>query len=208
MFSATLMRGTQALRSGSSGRQATACAAHLAAPARDRPRRARGISPPVASRWPPSTSTSSRWPLPETPAMPTISPARTASLTRAHAPAWPRSSSAARPVDLEAGWRRGSPDRGRQRPDLAGRRPSSARNRVGVELGDLPAADQRPRRSTVTSSAKAITSRNLWVMISTVRRPRVRHLAHHAEHLVGLLRRQHRGRLVEDQEAARRDRAA
>ena len=34
------------------------------------------------------------------------------------------------------------------------------------------------------------------------------HAAQHAEHLVGLAGRQHRGRLVEDQEAALADRAA
>src|SRR5229473_2757430 len=51
------------------------------------------ISPLSASRWPASTSTSCRWPLPETPAMPTISPPRTASDTSWTATA-PASSSA------------------------------------------------------------------------------------------------------------------
>jgi hypothetical protein len=59
-------------------------------------------------------------------------------------------------------------------------------------------ADQRARRSTVTSSAKAITSRNLWVIITTVQSCVGSRAA--AQHLVGLLRRQHRGRFVEDQQ--------
>src|SRR5438552_3435144 len=51
------------------------------------------ISPLSASRWPARTSTSCRWPLPETPAMPTISPPRTESETLWTATA-PASSSA------------------------------------------------------------------------------------------------------------------
>ena len=65
----------------------------------------------------------------------------------------------------------------------------------------MPAPVSLPFRSTVSASAKAVTSRNLWVIISTVRSPRSRHAAQQAEHLVGLAGRQHRGRLVEDQEA-------
>ena len=38
------------------------------------------------------------------------------------------------------------------------------------------------------------------MIISTVRSPRVRHVAEHAEHFVGLVGREHRGRLVEEQE--------
>ncbi len=72
----------------------------------------------------------------------------------------------------------------------------------------LPLPAKRPRRSTVTSSAKAITSRNLWVIIRTVSLPSLRHAAQQAQHLVGLAGRQHRGRLVEDQEAAASGRAA
>ncbi len=74
MFSATVMLGTQAFRSGSSGRLNARCADLVArgvvglAVDADLPGRAVG-------RWPISASTSSRWPLPDTPAMPTISPA-------------------------------------------------------------------------------------------------------------------------------------
>ena len=78
----------------------------------------------------------------------------------------------------------------------------------GVRSATLPSPASFPRRRIVTSSANAITSRNLCVIIRMVSSPRTDHVAQHAEHFVGLLRRQHRGRLVEDQESALRDRAA
>ena len=55
-----------------------------------------------------------------------------------------------------------------------------------------------PRRSTVTRSATASTSSSLWVM-TMMAVPAASQLAQHAEQLLRLLRRQHRGRLVEDQ---------
>jgi hypothetical protein len=72
---------------------------------------------------------------------------------------------------------------------------------MGQVRATCPPPTWRPRRSTLTSSAKAVTSRNLWVIISTGDRPRLRQRAHMAQHLVGLSRRQHRRRLVQDQEA-------
>src|SRR6516164_9697764 len=70
--------GAQALRSGSSGikRTLSACASSLVASYRSP---LTVISPASRWRWPASTSRNSFWPLPEMPAMPTISPARTVS---------------------------------------------------------------------------------------------------------------------------------
>ncbi len=72
----------------------------------------------------------------------------------------------------------------------------------GVRSATLPAPASLPRRRIVTSSANAITSRNLCVIIRMVSSPATHHAAQHAQHLVGLAGRQHRGRLVQDQEAA------
>ena len=52
---------------------------------------------------------------------------------------------------------------------------------------------------TVTRSVTAMISRSLWVTRITVL-PCSRSRAEHAKELVGLLRREHRGRLVEDQD--------
>ena len=54
-----------------------------------------------------------------------------------------------------------------------------------------------PRRMTVMRSATSRTSRSLWVM-NTMDVPRPQ-LTHHRHQFVGLLRCQHRGRLVEDE---------
>ena len=71
----------------------------------------------------------------------------------------------------------------------------------GVRSATLPLPASLPRRRIVTSSANAITSRNLCVIIRMVRPPFDDHVAQHAQHLVGFARRQHRGRLVEDEKA-------
>ena len=61
---------------------------------------------------------------------------------------------------------------------LAGALPTAASpiiacaSRAGSVAATFAACTLRPRRSTVTSSAYAITSRNLWVMSSTVHSPR------------------------------------
>ena len=57
----------------------------------------------------------------------------------------------------------------------------------------------RPRRITVIRSAIALTSLSLWVM-KTIDLPASASAAHDGEQLVGLLRGEHRGRLVEDQQ--------
>ena len=66
---------------------------------------------------------------------------------------------------------------------------------------DLAAADPAPRRSTLTSSQNASTSRNLWLIISDGDLAAMRHVAQQPEDFVGFTRRQHRGRLVENEEA-------
>ena len=57
----------------------------------------------------------------------------------------------------------------------------------------------RPRRITVIRSAIALTSLSLWVM-NTIDLPASVERAHDGEQLVGLLRGEHRGRLVEDEQ--------
>ena len=138
-------------------------AAH--AGAGDVARRRRGRGPPVGTRRPVIASTSSDWPLPSTPAMPTISPARTCR-DRPRSAGSPRSSIASRSstsssgspgvaaVLLDAGTaRRGRPSAWRGSPPW---RPRSAT--VSIFL---------PRRSTVTRSAISSTSRSLCVMKMT-----------------------------------------
>ena len=72
----------------------------------------------------------------------------------------------------------------------------------GVRSLTCPCPASLPRRRIVTSSANAITSRNLWVIIRMVRLPARDHVAQHAEHFVGFAGREHRGRLVENEKAA------
>ena len=55
-----------------------------------------------------------------------------------------------------------------------------------------------PRRITVIRSATARTSRSLWVM-KTIEVPAALQRPHDVHQVVGLLRGEHRGRLVEDQ---------
>ena len=62
---------------------------------------------------------------------------------------------------------------------------------IAAHLGDgevlgAGRAGEGALRSTVTSSANGVTSRNLWLIIRTVRSPRLGHVAQQAEHLVGL----------------------
>ncbi len=56
-----------------------------------------------------------------------------------------------------------------------------------------------PRRMTVMRSAMARTSCSLWLM-NTIEVPRVAQRAHDGDQFLGLLRRQHGGRLVEDEQ--------
>ena len=61
------------------------------------------------------------------------------------------------------------------------------------------APPSRPARITLTWSVTAMISRSLWVIRTTVR-PCALQVAQDAEEMVGLLRREHAGRLVEDQD--------
>ena len=119
------------------------------------------MPPRSGARSPVSASISSVWPLPSTPAMPTISPARTSKET-------PRTFSMPRSSDT---WRsrtssRTSPGsagafstrRSTSRPTIARARDSSvapSRGTVSIVL---------PRRSTVMRSAISSTSFSLWLM--------------------------------------------
>ena len=64
-----------------------------------------------------------------------------------------------------------------------------------------PCPETRPRRRTVTSSAKRRHLAKLVGDHQDADLPRARHPAEHAQHLVGLRRREHARRLVEDQDA-------
>ena len=117
--------------------------------------------PPVGRRMPDSTSTSSVWPLPDTPATPRISPAATSSDTsrqrrQARAPVGARG-----PRSASTGVARG---RGRARAVAPRRRsagrPSSGRARARrSRRATVPTS--APRRRTVTRSLIARTSREL-----------------------------------------------
>ena len=79
--------------------------------------------------------------------------------------------------------------------------PDHRLDQLGVgEVGRVaPASTTRPPRSTVTRSAMARTSPSLWVTITTPR-PLLAQLATTREQRLDLLRREHAGRLVEDDE--------
>ena len=110
---------------------------------------------------------------------------------------WPASSTTVTPstprIDLGARRRR-RPSRCSASP--AGR-PSArrARRRTSPELASPTTL---PRRITVIRSATARTSRSLWVM-KTIDVPAALQRPHDVHQVVGLLRGEHRGRLVEDQ---------
>ena len=135
------------------------------APASSRP--STRTRPAVTGRMPESTSASSVWPLPETPATPTISPACTSSETSWSAgspwaplrrdPAHPQARLAARPRSVSC-WP--TPKVGR--PTIM-----RASSRSSVEPGAVPT--MRPRRMTLTRSLMARTSPSLWLMKTTER---------------------------------------
>ena len=198
MFSATLMRGTVAFFSGSSGRPNTLKRSKW-------PRFGSNglpwmkMPPSVSGFWPASTSTSALWPLPETPAMPTISPALTLRLTAlmtgrpspssAQRPA--RSSTALRVVVLAA---------------LGALADFGVADHHAAHLGDArvlriaragqPAAPQHGEAVAEGFHLAELVADHQHGDLAALR-----HLAEQAEHLVGLAGRQHRSRLVEDQEA-------
>ena len=131
--------------------------------------------------------------------MPTISPALIASVTSCSA-GWPASSSALRSSISS----RGAPNSSTRGGALVSScapiiMPAMA---SGVSSATRPLPARRPRRRIVTSSANAITSRNLWVIIRMVSSLRLTISRSMPEHFVGLAGREHRGRLVEDEKTA------
>src|SRR5262245_41285978 len=156
------------------------------------------ISPPEASRWPASTSTNWRWPLPETPAMPTISPALMVSDTSCSAGSPASSSAPSRSISS-----RGAPNE----PERAGDLVSSCApiimpgHRVGREIGDAALAGEAaaPQDGDVVGERHHLAEFMGDHQDGQVVPPH--HIPKHAEDLVGLPRREHRGRLVEDEEA-------
>ena len=199
MFSATDMVGTVAFFSGSSGRPNTL----------NRSKWSRVGSkfwslistwPSLIGRCPDSASTSSLWPLPETPAMPTISPDLTLQIEAGDRVA----------AFVVFGEQAGDLERvaascGASTRAADGRTTASPIIIAAISRVDstptLPPPTLAPRRSTLTSSQNASTSRNLWLIIATVISPRCAMSLQQAEDLIGLARRQHRGRLVENEEA-------
>ena len=142
-------------------------------------------------------STSSSWPLPATPAMPRISPARTSKLTP-RTVSWPRSSLARRSVDLEH-----RPGRVRlasvdDELDLA------ADHQLGQVLLVRLGWDRASRRPAAPDDRDPVGDLEHLVQLvadeddapALVGEP-----AQDGEDLLGLLRRQDRGRLVEDEDA-------
>ena len=157
------------------------------------------ISPESLVRRPVIASTSSVWPLPWTPAMATISPARTSRSTPVDRHLQPVV------ADLEV------PD---AEDDLAGLGGALRDDQLDVapdhQVGQLLARGRlrvgacpatRPRRRTTMLSATSRTSLSLWVMKMTVVPVAVSDRMI-VEQLLGLVRRQHGARLVEDEDVA------
>ena len=155
------------------------------------------MCPPWGTRMPASAWISSLCPLPSTPAMPTISPART-SIESPRTASSPRSSRTHR-SRTESTVSPGcaaprSTSSSTSRPTI-----SSARLRSLAPSRSI-VATFLPRRSTEMRSATSSTSCSLCV-IRMIDVPPRDERAQHGEQLVDLLRGQHRGRLVEDQDA-------
>ena len=141
-------------------------------------------------------SSSSDWPLPATPATPTISPRRTARLT-------PLTRSHAEPVLDHRSLTSSTVSPGRRRRLVHAQDHRAADHQLGELLGARVSAvgsvaTTWPWRITVTASVTSRISRSLWVMRTTVL-PSAAERAEDAEQVVGLLGRQHGGGLVEDQ---------
>ncbi len=163
-LSSTLIPATMPIRIRSSGMWATPQSAILRGdwPVSSRPRITtrprRGLLRPV------STSTSSRWPLPATPAIPRISPRHTWKDTPRRAGS-PRSEEAWRSSTIRAsspGWH--TPLDSRNTTS----RPTIIRARVGLSTSEMALVPTTfPRRITVTRSATSITSSSLWEMKMT-----------------------------------------
>ena len=129
--------------------------------------------------------------------MPSTSPARTVRSTPSTARIR-RSSSTTRPATSSTG----RPGRGRRpcpRSSLTLRPTISAASSSSAARPAAAVPTVRPRRITVIRSAMALTSPSLWVM-KTIDLPAALSDAHDREQFLGLLRGEHRGRLVQDQQ--------
>ncbi len=149
------------------------------------------------ARMPEIVSASSRWPFPATPTIATISPARTRSETWPSASP-PRSPCADRPSTERATSSRCGVSRSTRVAVSTSRPTISAVSDRGVTSDRSIVVTVLPPRSTVTRSATAITSWSLCEMKITVLAVG-RHRAQCLEELLRLLRREHRSRLVHDQ---------
>ncbi len=153
------------------------------------------VLPATTGRRPMIASISSVWPLPCTPATPSTSPACTVRSTPSTA-RWPRSSLTARPATSSTaapGWAAPLSTRSStERPTI-----SEASSSSLVSGAAVPTV--RPRRITVIRSAIAWTSLSLWVM-KTIDLPAALSVRMISSRSCGLLRGQHGGRLVEDQQ--------
>ena len=193
----TLRLGARPVPSRSSGTCATP--ARIASRGSPPRRRAAGDAtlPERMSRIPERASASSRWPLPATPATPTISPSRIANETSLTA-VWPRSPATVSPVYLER------PDV-RQLPrllerscdvDLAPdhqRGEGARRGGCGVDRRDRPAAAQHGHAiGDGLHLVELVRDEDDGLAL-------VGHRAQGSEERLGLLWREHRGRLVHDQ---------
>ena len=185
MFSATLQLADAGVAQRLLGQ-----AAHLAAGGSRCASRGIGLAADAhragqrAARWPTSASTSSRWPLPETPAMPRISPARTCRLSVVHGQ---RAAVAhrAQPVDLAArpAHRRRSQLRGAR--GCACRAPSArARRRA------------RPRPSSPAPAAPASVLGHRGAGAPRLPRRSTRHVVGIGHHLAELVRDDEHGALA------------
>ena len=162
--------GTSPMRSRSSGTcsrpELRAAGAGLCSSGREIARPSSRIVPSTGWRMPASASSSSLWPLPATPAMPTISPAWTVKDTFATR-STPRWSTTERFSTSSSG----APGRrARTSRPAAGRagRPS-ARRVPAARFARCPrVATISPRRMTETRSVTAMISRSLWVIRMTV----------------------------------------
>ena len=161
-------------------------------------RPSRRTCPPVAARMPASTSSSSDWPLPATPAMPRISPARTVKLT-AFSRATPLVVDEVEAVDLE----HHRPGAGRGLLDAEQDPPTDH------QLGELGRAGlgggERPHHLAPAHDADLVGHRHDLAQLVGDQDDRLAlglQVLEDAEQVVGLGRGQHAGRLVEDQDVA------
>ncbi len=123
------------------------------------------IDPPVGRRIPERTSTSSVWPLPDTPATPTISPAATSSETSVSAGSpWVPVAWRSRMRRIGS-WAARPASAGRSTPKLGRPTIIRASSRSSVWPSTVPTS--APRRSTVIRWLMARTSASLWLMNTT-----------------------------------------